>query len=153
MKFSHRRQFLHLAVGAAALPALAEPGHVTIDDIREFITLSSAREETERKEREDALVRDEARVAEIRTAQDRTAAALAEKEAAQASTSAALAEKEAAQASTAVAQAPAAQPPRPCIFPRPPPDAADLRLRPEIWFLGVRIPGPFALYGGHFDYR
>jgi hypothetical protein len=84
---------------------LAEPGDVTIDDIGEFITLSSAREETERKEREDALARDEARVAEIRAAQDRTAAALAEKEAAQASTAVALGEKEAAQASTAVAQA------------------------------------------------
>jgi Tol biopolymer transport system component len=51
---------------------LAEPGDLTIDDIQEFIALSSAREESERKEREAALKRDEARVAQIKAGQERT---------------------------------------------------------------------------------
>ena len=54
---------------------LADPGDITTDDIRKFISLSSAREQTERKEREDALARDEARVAEIKAGQERTARA------------------------------------------------------------------------------
>jgi energy-coupling factor transporter ATP-binding protein EcfA2 len=52
---------------------LVEPGDLSIDDIEEFIALSSAREEKERKAREDALARDEARVAEIKAGQERTA--------------------------------------------------------------------------------
>ena len=52
---------------------LADPGDLTINDIQEFIALSSAREEAERKEREAALARDEARVAEIKAGQARTA--------------------------------------------------------------------------------
>jgi energy-coupling factor transporter ATP-binding protein EcfA2 len=56
---------------------LADPGDITADDIKEFISLSSAREEAERKGREEALARDEAQVAEIRAAQARTAAAQA----------------------------------------------------------------------------
>ena len=51
---------------------LADPGDITIDDIKEFIALSSAREEAERKEREEALARDKAQVAEIKAAQART---------------------------------------------------------------------------------
>src|SRR5215472_16996191 len=58
---------------ARARALLAEPGDLTIDDIQEFIALSSAREETERKEREEALAREEARVAEIKAGQERTA--------------------------------------------------------------------------------
>jgi WD40 repeat protein/energy-coupling factor transporter ATP-binding protein EcfA2 len=56
---------------------LTDSGDITTDDIKEFISLSSAREETERKEREGALARDEAQVAEIKAAQARTAAAQA----------------------------------------------------------------------------
>jgi energy-coupling factor transporter ATP-binding protein EcfA2 len=56
---------------------LADPGDIGTDDIKEFIWLSSAREEAERKEREEALARDEARVAEIQEAQLRTATAQA----------------------------------------------------------------------------
>src|SRR5215475_7744845 len=41
---------------------LAEPGDLAIDDIKEFIALSSAREARELKLREEALARDEARV-------------------------------------------------------------------------------------------
>ena len=52
---------------------LADPGDITTDDIRDFISLSSAREEAERKQREDALARDEARVAQIKAGQERTA--------------------------------------------------------------------------------
>jgi WD40 repeat protein/energy-coupling factor transporter ATP-binding protein EcfA2 len=52
---------------------LADPGDITTDDINEFILLSSAREEAKRKEREDALERDKAQVAEIKAAQARTA--------------------------------------------------------------------------------
>lgn len=56
---------------------LADPGDLTISDIQEFIALSSAREEAERKEREEALERDKAQVAEIKAAQARTADAQA----------------------------------------------------------------------------
>src|SRR5262249_35464442 len=56
---------------------LADPGDITTDEIREFISLSSAREEAEHKQREEALARDEAQVAEINAAQARTAAAQA----------------------------------------------------------------------------
>jgi hypothetical protein len=63
----------------AARTLLADPGDLTIDDIEEFIALSSAREETERKEREEALARDEAQVAEIKAA--RTADAIARRDA------------------------------------------------------------------------
>ena len=56
---------------------LADPGDITTDDIKEFISLSSAREQTERKEREEALARDEAQVTEIKAAQANTAAAQA----------------------------------------------------------------------------
>ena len=49
------------------------PATSTIDDIKEFIALSSAREKAERKEREEALARDEARVAQIKAGQERTA--------------------------------------------------------------------------------
>jgi predicted NACHT family NTPase len=52
---------------------LAEPGDLAIEDIKEFISLSSAREEAEGKEREDALERDRAQVVEIKAAQARTA--------------------------------------------------------------------------------
>jgi hypothetical protein len=52
---------------------LAEPGDIAVADIQEFIALSSACDERERKEREDALARDEARVAEIKAGQERTA--------------------------------------------------------------------------------
>src|SRR5215472_285111 len=61
------------AFSSRARALLAEPGDLTIDDIQEFIALSSAREETERKEREEALAREEARVAEIKAGQERTA--------------------------------------------------------------------------------
>ena len=56
---------------------LADPGDIGTDDIKEFILLSSAREEAERKEREDTLERDKAQVAEIKAAQARTADAQA----------------------------------------------------------------------------
>ena len=52
---------------------LREPGDITTDDIEEFISLSSAREEMERKQREAALARDEAHVVEIKAGQERTA--------------------------------------------------------------------------------
>ena len=52
---------------------LADPGDLTIDDIQEFIALSSAREEADSKQRKAALARDEARVAEIKVGQARTA--------------------------------------------------------------------------------
>jgi hypothetical protein len=52
---------------------LAEPGDIAVADIQEFIALSSACDERERKEREEALARDEARVAEIKAGQNRTA--------------------------------------------------------------------------------
>jgi WD40 repeat protein len=54
---------------------LEEPGDVTIDDIQEFIILSSLREENARKEKEAALEREKVQIAEIKAAQDRTAAA------------------------------------------------------------------------------
>jgi WD40 repeat protein len=69
-----RRNDMLLPVGLQverARSLLADPGDITTDDIKEFISLSSAREESERKKREDALARDEARVAQIRAAQDR----------------------------------------------------------------------------------
>jgi hypothetical protein len=56
---------------------LADPGDITTDDIKEFISLSSAREEAERKERGEALKREKTQVAEIKTAQARTANAQA----------------------------------------------------------------------------
>jgi len=56
---------------------LADPGDITTDDIKEFISLSSAREEAARKEKEEALARDKAQVAEIKATQARTAAAQA----------------------------------------------------------------------------
>jgi WD40 repeat protein len=71
-----RREDLLLPAGfqlERARALLAEPGDLTIDDIQEFIALSSAREESERKEREEALARDEARVAQIKAGQERTA--------------------------------------------------------------------------------
>ena len=58
-----RREDLLLPAGfqlERARALLADPGDLTTDDIKEFISLSSAREETERKQREDALARDEA---------------------------------------------------------------------------------------------
>jgi WD40 repeat protein len=54
---------------------LTDPGDLTTDDIKEFVSLSSAREEAERKQREAALARDEAQVAEIKAAQTLNAAA------------------------------------------------------------------------------
>ena len=71
-----RREDLLLPAGfqlARARALLADPGDLTIDDIQEFIALSSAREEAEHKERKAALARDEARVAEIKAGQERTA--------------------------------------------------------------------------------
>jgi dipeptidyl aminopeptidase/acylaminoacyl peptidase len=70
------REDLLLPAGFAlerARALLAEPGDLTIDDIQEFIALSSAREATARKEREEALARDEVQVAQIRAGQERTA--------------------------------------------------------------------------------
>jgi len=75
-----RRDDMLLAPGLQlerARSLLADPGDIGTDDIKEFIWLSSAREEAERKEREEALARDEARVAEIQEAQLRTATAQA----------------------------------------------------------------------------
>jgi hypothetical protein len=71
-----RREDLLLPAGfqlERARTLLAEPGDLNIDDIQKYITLSSTREETERKEREAALARDEARVAQIKAGQQRTA--------------------------------------------------------------------------------
>jgi WD40 repeat protein/energy-coupling factor transporter ATP-binding protein EcfA2 len=51
---------------------LADPGDIATGDIKEFVSLSSARERAERVEREDALARDEARVAQIKAGQERT---------------------------------------------------------------------------------
>jgi len=71
-----RRDDMLLSAGLQlerARALLAEPGDLTIDDIQEFIALSSAREQTEREQREAALARDEARVAEIKAGQERTA--------------------------------------------------------------------------------
>jgi hypothetical protein len=76
---------------------LKHPGDLNVDDIQEFIYLSSAREATERKQKEGALKREKAQVAEIKAAQAETKAALAEREDAQARTAA-------AQASTAAWQ-------------------------------------------------
>ena len=77
---SDRRDDMLLPAGLQlerARTLLADPGDITTDDIKEFISLSSAREETERKEREEALARDEAQVAEIKAAQARIADAQA----------------------------------------------------------------------------
>jgi WD40 repeat protein len=76
---NHRREDLLLRGFALerAKALLADPGDLTIDDIQEFIARSSAREESERKEKEAALAREKAQVAEIKASQDRTAAALA----------------------------------------------------------------------------
>jgi WD40 repeat protein len=71
-----RREDLLLPAGfqlERARALLVEPGDLTINDIQEFIALSSAREESERKEREEALARDEVRVAQIQAGQERTA--------------------------------------------------------------------------------
>jgi energy-coupling factor transporter ATP-binding protein EcfA2 len=75
-----RREDLLLPAGfqlERARALLAEPGDLATEDIREFIELSSARqsarEDAERKQREDALAREEARVAEIAASQARTA--------------------------------------------------------------------------------
>jgi WD40 repeat protein len=59
---------------------LADPGDIGTDDIEQFILLSSAREEAERKEREDVLAHNEAQVAEMKAVQARTAAAQARQE-------------------------------------------------------------------------
>jgi hypothetical protein len=56
---------------------LADPGDITTDDIKEFVSLSSAREEAERRAREEALAREEAQVAEKKAAYARTADAQA----------------------------------------------------------------------------
>src|SRR5262245_12538193 len=52
---------------------MADPGDLAITELRQFIELSSVREEADRKEREAVLARDEARVAEIKAGQERTA--------------------------------------------------------------------------------
>ena len=52
---------------------LADSGDIPTEEIKEFIALSLARVEIERKEREEALARDEAQVAEIKAGQARTA--------------------------------------------------------------------------------
>ena len=70
-----RREDLLLHTGfqlERARALLSDPGDLNTDDIEEFISLSSAREETERKQREAALARDEVRVAEIKAGQERT---------------------------------------------------------------------------------
>src|SRR5262249_33595183 len=75
-----RREDLLLPAGfqlERARALLADPGDLTITDIQEFIALSSTREEPERKEKEEALERDKAQVAEIKAAQARTADAQA----------------------------------------------------------------------------
>jgi hypothetical protein len=73
---NNRRDDMLLPIGLPlerARSLLADPGDITTDDIKEFISLSSAREDAERKQREEALARDEARVAEIKAGQERTA--------------------------------------------------------------------------------
>ena len=63
-----RREDLLLPAGfqlERARALLADPGDLTITDMQEFIALSSAREEAERKEKEEALERDKAQVARI----------------------------------------------------------------------------------------
>jgi WD40 repeat protein len=56
---------------------LTDPGDITTDDIKEFVSLSSTREEVARKQREDSLARDEARVAQIKASQERSRRAVA----------------------------------------------------------------------------
>jgi WD40 repeat protein/energy-coupling factor transporter ATP-binding protein EcfA2 len=71
-----RREDLLLHAGfqlERARTLLADPGDLSIDDIEEFVALSSAREESDRRAREAALARDEARVAEIQAGLERTA--------------------------------------------------------------------------------
>jgi WD40 repeat protein/energy-coupling factor transporter ATP-binding protein EcfA2 len=68
-----RREDLLLPAGfqlERARALLADPGDITTDDIKEFISLSS---EAERKEREDALEHEQNRLAQIAAAQARTA--------------------------------------------------------------------------------
>jgi hypothetical protein len=71
-----RREDLLLPAGfqlERARALLADPGDAAVDDIQEFVAHSSAHEVAERQEREDALARDEARVAQIKAGQERTA--------------------------------------------------------------------------------
>jgi WD40 repeat protein len=56
---------------------LADPGDITTDDIKEFISRSSSREEAARREREEMLAREQARLAEMAATQERMAAAQA----------------------------------------------------------------------------
>jgi len=75
-----RRDDLLLPAGLQlerARSLLADPGDIGADDIKEFILLSSAREEAERKEREEALERDKAQVARIARSQRITRLAFA----------------------------------------------------------------------------
>jgi energy-coupling factor transporter ATP-binding protein EcfA2 len=51
---------------------LADPGDITTDDIEEFISLSSAREERMEEEKKEALAREQAHIAATRAAQTRT---------------------------------------------------------------------------------
>jgi hypothetical protein len=67
--FHGRRDDLLLPAGfqlERARTWLTEPGDLNIDDVQDYIALSSAREQAERKEREETRVRDEARVAKER---------------------------------------------------------------------------------------
>jgi WD40 repeat protein len=71
-----RREDMLLSSGLQlerARTLLADPGDITVDDLQEFISLSSGREQAARRQREQALARDEARIAEIKTGQARTA--------------------------------------------------------------------------------
>jgi energy-coupling factor transporter ATP-binding protein EcfA2 len=59
-----RREDLLLPAGfqlERARALLADPGDITTDDIKEIVSLSSARQETERKEKESALAREQER--------------------------------------------------------------------------------------------
>jgi energy-coupling factor transporter ATP-binding protein EcfA2 len=59
-----RREDLLLPAGfqlERARALLADPGDITTDDIKEFVSLSSARQETERKEKENRLAREQER--------------------------------------------------------------------------------------------
>ena len=71
-----RREDMLLPAGfqlERARALLADPGDLTIDDIQEFIALSSAHEESERNKKEAALAREKERLAEIAAAQTQTA--------------------------------------------------------------------------------
>jgi hypothetical protein len=75
MEENGRRDDMLLQAGfqlERARALLNDPGDITIDDIKEIVSLSVAREEAERKQREDALARDEERVALIKIGQERT---------------------------------------------------------------------------------